>query len=245
MKPMPKLNKKGTYTEFPGVTVVAPTSTNNLQFWEAIYNFLNQNELVTEHYSLLPHASYHMTTHNLYTKEHTPTPHGWNKFIDDNLAFFETLQNQISTLLDFSPEITISGHIITDNVIQLVVEVPEMQHEKINNLAEFFNIQHLMPPVFHVTLAYQYKELDQISKNKIALDLSNQISALLPLTPPLHMYPPALTYFNDMTQFIPWDGTFNPFTQSFDKDNRFFSINNTNGPKLDVPTPLEDPSKKL
>ena len=44
MKPMPKLNKKGTYTEFPGVTVVAPTSTNNLQFWEAIYNFLNQND---------------------------------------------------------------------------------------------------------------------------------------------------------------------------------------------------------
>lgn len=111
-----KIDESGRYTYFPGVTVVSGVREVDLSFWKEIYKCIADCELSRSYYSPLPFDSYHMTTTNLFTKQ----VHGgsnWARFLRDNQSFFQRLNEALTAVHEFSPQITIEGIIISSTNI--------------------------------------------------------------------------------------------------------------------------------
>lgn len=208
---MGKINEDGKFTSFPGLSVIS--TIQDEPFWKNIFNFLQQDPLIAEHYSLLPVTSYHMTTYNLFVQNHTPEDQ-WLEFIDKNLTFFQLLHEHLLMFLNFSPSITKSTKIITKPVLQLVVDISSVQKEKIASIATFFNLTKNIAFPFHITLGYQHKALNDAEHEKIQKTLLANVRKLMLSDTVLSLNPPTLSYFNDMTAFMAWDGCINPFRTS-------------------------------
>ncbi|WP_133137619.1 DUF1868 domain-containing protein [Legionella rowbothamii] len=210
---MGKMNEHGKFTPFPGLSVISSIHSEDEPFWKNIFNFLQQDPLIAEHYSLLPLSSYHMTTYNLFVQNHTSEDQ-WLEFIDKNLTFFQLMHEHLLMFLNFSPSIIQSTKIITKPVLQLVVDISPVQKEKIVSIASFFNLSKNIAFPFHITLGYQLKELNHADQEKIEKTLWANVHKLMLPDTVLSLKPPTLSYFNDMTAFIPWDGRINPFRTS-------------------------------
>ncbi|WP_133137905.1 DUF1868 domain-containing protein [Legionella rowbothamii] len=210
---MGKINEEGKFTPFPGLSVISSIHSEDEPFWKNIFNFLQQDPLIAEHYSLLPVTSYHMTTYNLFVQNHTSEDQ-WLAFIDKNLTFFQLMHEHLLMFLNFSPSITQSTKIITKPVLQLVVDIPTAQKDKIVSIASFFNLTENIAFPFHITLGYQHKALNHTEHEKIEKTLSANVHKLMLSNTVPSLKPPTLSYFNDMTAFIPWDGRINPFRTS-------------------------------
>lgn len=58
-----KIDESGNFLKFQGVTVVASANSKvNLILWQHLHDSLSSIPIVTNHFSLLPIESYHMTT---------------------------------------------------------------------------------------------------------------------------------------------------------------------------------------
>lgn len=208
---MSKINRQGEFTPFPGVSVISSINSENVEFWQNIFNFLKQNPLITNHYSLLPVTSYHMTNYNLYVQNHTERD-SWLTFIDKNLSFFHILKEHIELFLKFSPVIQCK-RVITYPVLQIIVDILPEQKEQIEGIGAFFNLKEQIAYPFHITLGYQYKPLNESEQKQIGEELLAYLNTLSPHSV-LSLQPPTLCYFNDMTSFVPWNGSVNPFRKN-------------------------------
>lgn len=214
-----KITAKGSYSHFPGVTVIAKVQNKDLDFCKKIYACLVESELITQYYSPLPFESYHMTTNNLFTAKKDGGD-DWEAFINQNLTIFQRLHYYLKANA-FNPQITITTTIV-EGVIQLIGELPKDQIVIINAFASEFDLRDRIPSVFHITLAYQYKNIPIEALNAIKKQLTEKLKHIL-TSQPLQLNPPQLCYFNDMTAFITWDGSSSPFI----KDNQSsVSMNN-------------------
>lgn len=158
--------------------------------------------LLSEYYSFLPSSSYHMTTHNLFIEEGL-TNDEWRRQICKHekllhgLALF--VNNQI-----FQPEARLST-CETNGGLQVHLDLPKDQSSIIETIADNFNISQGLPYLWHITLAYQYKQLPpNISHDAVAATLMRVVHSVL--HDDLIVFdPPKLCYFEDMTAFYPWD----------------------------------------
>ena len=64
---MLKINGFGEFEKFKGVNVISLVKNDDV--WNNIHALLNSMTLLTDHYSVLPSASYHMTSNNFYSME--------------------------------------------------------------------------------------------------------------------------------------------------------------------------------
>lgn len=211
--PFVKIDEKGTYTRFPGFTVIASVGAEESKLWEAIYNSIANNSVVRKYYAPLPASSYHMTAMGLFTQQYDGGT-DWEGFIKAKMPFFKRLHEALHER-EFKPEISFV-EVNTSSTIHIVVSLPKEQQDIINDIAKEFDMESNVPFAFHITLAYQYEMIDEASIGEVRLELTKVRDAINTIlaakTSPLVIEPPKLTYFNDMTAFIPWDGKTSPFT---------------------------------
>lgn len=222
-KIMPKFNKidsNGNYTKFAGVTIVAPVQQSEMQEnpWLGLYNSLKKSTLLSKYYALLPYQSYHMTTCHLYTEEETEE---WLNFITSNLDFFQNLNAALKQHA-FNPEATIKM-IATAGVLQLRLTLPEDQKSTIQSIAKAFTLEKHIPYEFHITLAYEYKIIDD---EKVYQNIKKEMEEIIQpyINRKIILNAPTLCYFENMTQFMPWDAKNNPFNEKKTSKTGLLSI---------------------
>ncbi len=209
-----KINHRGEYTNYPGVTVISQIDKHQLAFWDQIHACvsgicLSESERLVDFYTPLPSESYHMTAVNLFVKDDYPDITSWEECLTSGMSFtgLETYCKNHS----FYPSI-MGLNVTVSGSIRLLITLPPLHEQLINNLAKKFDIEHKLPDVFHMTLAYQYKfcntKLQQSMKEQLKERL---VQALKPLTERLRLQPPTLCFFNTMEAYEPWDGQQNPF----------------------------------
>jgi hypothetical protein len=213
-----KIDNGGNYCHFPGVTVVANIAKNEYySMWDDIYSELKGNNLIIKYYSLLPVDSYHMTTIGLYTRREVPE--NWNDFFDKNLPFFESLSVDIEDRYHFQPKISSFDTGKASSVIYVNLSLDSEQAATNFDLAKKHNlVGHLFP--YHLTFGYQYKGFEDMSLQKAVQEeldrIVNNVKEKYQISKEnlLTLESPHLCYFHDMTKFIQWNGTFNPFQES-------------------------------
>ncbi|MCW8418659.1 DUF1868 domain-containing protein [Fluoribacter dumoffii] len=145
-----KVDQYGEYAPFPGVTVVSACYPEQKEFCEAIYKVLQSNSFITHYYSPLPADSYHMTTMSLETEQQVGDI--WDQFISTNLPHFKKIKQ---TLQKFPIYPSIERmEVFVGRCISLNVTLPKDHAAQIEETAEALNIEHTIPPIFHITLAY-------------------------------------------------------------------------------------------
>lgn len=207
-----KVNNQGHYKPYPGITVVADISDSDRAFFAELYELVKGLPDFTDFYALLPVSSYHMTTNNLFTKHEYKQ--AWKSFVDDNLPKFKDLNLK---LIDkaFQPKVKLEK-IIAKKTVKIILKLDSEHSAIISRVGQEHGVADKIPPVFHLTLGYLYKD---ISGTKLQL-FQNQLAEALPKLLEKYHYPkgrdfllqqPKLRYFNTMMEFIPWDAKSNPF----------------------------------
>jgi hypothetical protein len=213
-----KIDEQGNYLEFPGVTVIANVGNTNQHLWENIHNCLLSSPTLCAYFAPLPLKSYHMTTCNLYTKKEYPWD--WLPFMSAQLPDFQKINEQLA-LMQFNPSVFIK-QINFFPALQLMLTLPPDQEKIIQHVADKFGLQNKVPSVFHITLAYGYRGIDTEENFKA---IQSEVHKLMVLCQQydkkIVLSPPQLTFFNNMGQFIPWDGSSNPFLTQQTQANVF------------------------
>jgi len=208
-----KIDTMGKYIIFPGVTIVADTSATDQAFFEEIYAGLQRIPHLKEYYSLLPVDSYHMTTNNLYVKNHARS---WKEFEKEFKAglfkkIHETLQKD-----PIVPEVKLVS-IKAERTMAIILNAEKDQQDKIVNFGNKFKIEKFIPKPFHITLGYLYKDIpvsQQIIIREKAGELFNNLLVKYYSDKLDHVFvlrPTSLRYFNTMLEFYAWDGQNKPF----------------------------------
>ncbi|HHF7373594.1 DUF1868 domain-containing protein [Legionella bozemanae] len=203
-----KIDDQSNYLEFPGVTIIADAGQTNQKLWQDIYYFLKNTSVLCNYFSPLPYQSYHMTTCNLYTQQETPE--NWLSFISKKLTIFQKMNKR---LLELNFNISISVEAVNYfSELQLILSIPSEQQTIIQQFAEEFGLKNKIPTVFHITLAYGYREIED---EQVFKEIKNKMEELLKICQQYEqkiiLSPPKLCFFRSMEQFIPWDGAINPF----------------------------------
>lgn len=208
-----KLNKKGEYTTFPGVTVISPIDREQIDLWRQVHACISESAEVRRYYAPLPSESYHMTAVNLCIEDTFREPEqtvSWESFLTNELPFFHAIDNFCKEH-PFTPVISVLDVDVSAS-IRLVLEIPHLQEQSIAHLAKHFDIENCKPQHLHMTLAYQYQACSQKTRESLKMQLREQLIPLCNSYPnPLKLQSPTLCYFHDMQTFIPWDGVENPF----------------------------------
>ncbi len=202
-----KIDSNGKYINFPGITVIAHPQEEDFNLLKSLYIKLIESPTITNSYAPLPLNSYHMTTVNLFTKV-SDSSGSWESFIDEHLPWLEVLYHYTS-----EHPILAEGKVVglkMGGTIGLVIELKAEDKSNIVDFAKKFEISNKIPPQFHVTLGYAYKEISEVERARIKKTLRELAKDLI--GKPIRFENHRLTYFNDMTAFFPWDAKTNPFS---------------------------------
>jgi hypothetical protein len=200
-----KVNKKGRYISFPGVTAVADVTSTDRAFFDDLYSELSKIPQLTQYYALLPAKSYHMTTNNLYVKG---TRKKWAEFLTDKLAWFQKFHKDLEAKA-ISPQAALDN-IQVERVISLILTLDDEDRDKIYDFGKEFQVDNSIPSPFHITLAYLYKDIPL----RIKKDIKFKVDKIFQKLKKKHNYQnkklslglASLRYFDSMLEFIPWDG---------------------------------------
>ena len=205
-----KLDAAGNFLPFAGITVVssAVESDSNAAVLLEVYNALKASPRIVENFALLPPESYHMTAVDLCTQAET---HGdWLNFVNGKLSTFHSFHSVLQER-NITPVVTPHGAAI-GGALFLMLQVDPRQHKEIRDTARGFDVLQKVPR-FHISFGYRTKAIDGELHTELLFELQlifntafakHQLSSLT-------LAPVKLCYFDDMTKFIPWDATKNPF----------------------------------
>lgn len=197
-----KIDAEGRYTLFPGVTVICPIRDEDKPFWSLIHQILAEEKWLLRYFSLLPLDSYHMTAINLFT-EALEGGNDWGGFLSEHRSFLLRLKASLDQL-HLLPVLTIERIVVSD-VIQLYGHLPAQTRDDIVVLARQYHLEHKIPRVFHITLAYRYRKPADECLQTITHEVSGRLKSLLQRhTYTWSLKPAGLYSFNDMTAFMPW-----------------------------------------
>jgi hypothetical protein len=189
----------GSYAKFLGITIVAHTHHSNKDFWNLIHNTISNTSLITNKYIPLPVDSYHMTYYDITTQRKT---FNFGEFIKQNSTNFKKIVEDLKLFTNAKAKI---NSVVVERVIALNLEL--VDEKIIKDYEKEITFEHRNPSIFHVTLGYLRQNITIEECNKIHDFLKNNIDMMYELDFEL----PKLCYFNDMTQFIEFDGNSNPF----------------------------------
>lgn len=208
-----KVDARGEYALFPGVTVVSACYPEHKEFCETIHKALKNNPLIMQHFSPLPANSYHMTTMSLETEQQVGGI--WEQFITNNLSHYKKIKQALQKT-PITPSIE-KMKVNIGRTISLAVNLPREHVTQIEEIAKALSIEETIPKIFHITLAYSRsnKIISIEISEQLQAEITRELNEILEKTIlPLKIAEAKLCYFNDMKAFLPWDAEHNPFTQS-------------------------------
>ncbi len=88
-------------------------------------------------------------------------------------------------------------------MIQLALSVDKETVQKIQAVAKHYACEDLVPRPFHITLAYQYENLSRAEFKALSEELKTMFAKHFRRTE-ITLQSPTLCYFEDMTDFRPW-----------------------------------------
>ena len=220
-----KIYTNGKYKNFYGWTVISMVKDRTtLKF---LYNFINNDEIISKYFSALPTESYHMTILGIWNTgakllpdqikniEQNYTNRQADKIIEDDSKttnFFnpkfcinELLHKIHSRIhMNTTTKIQIIGLVYTGNTIQ--IRIRETHNlDKINSLRDDVRqtcqIERKYSK-YHITLAYQYQTLTPEDEMYLQACLQYMTNILKDCA--LEIEAPSVRYFSDMTKFIPY-----------------------------------------
>lgn len=214
MTHLQKINNKGEYTNYPGVTVISQIDKRQSAFWDQVHACVSgicfsKSERLTDFYTPLPSESYHMTAVNLFVEDDYLDKTSWEECLTSRMSFTEL--DDYCKSHSFYPTI-LRLNIAVSGSIRLLITLPPAQEKLIIDMAKEFHVKDKMPDIFHVTLGYQYKFCNAELQQSITKQLKERlVPAINSLSEQLILQPPTLCYFNTMEAYEPWDGKQNPF----------------------------------
>jgi hypothetical protein len=190
-----KIDIHGNYAPFPGYTIVSHALHPLPKALADLYNFLSSSEL-RNYYSFLPITSYHVTINPVENVR------------DEHIPLLKEEQRKLKER-DTTSVCTVEK-LIRSKGISIEVQFKEDQNPNfenhLNNVRSpelrQVNVLHPYAQSWHLTLAYQYKDIENDEvKNRLDQIIQNITSTLPPFTIPLdHM---RICHYNDMTKFTP------------------------------------------
>ena len=217
-----KINTNGEYRNFYGWTVISMVE-NDLKFIE---NFI-KNSMLKNYFSALPSSSYHMTVYNVWSNGRKLLPHQ-KDFIKKNFpaAEHKQIEAQSKTVNFFNPKgcindllyklyficeqsqivnltLNVKEVVFTGNTIQILF-VGTPSFDGVNRLRQLLTdvceVEDRMG-MYHMTLAYKYKDVDNDTTQKIMGEIDRLNVLLNGQT--VTMEKPSVYYFSDMKEFVP------------------------------------------
>ena len=191
-----KIDTEGNYLPFPGYTIVSHAIHPLPKPLADLVNYLSASEL-KNYYSFLPSASYHVTINPL------ENVHNEHKALLNEAQ--RKLNEQDTTV------ICVAEKLIRSKVILIEVQFKDDDNQTFQNLIKTVrskelqqaNILHNYALSWHLTLAYQYKDIEnneiQARLNEILENLPQ--SSTFPFELPLDHI--RICYYKDMTKFTP------------------------------------------
>lgn len=199
-----KITAQGEYINFPGVTIISPIDQTDAPFFSELFSALKGVEGVPEHYALLPVSSMHMTTNNLYT---ALSKKNWVSLIKSKTAQFVAI-NQSLKETAFRPTATID-RIVVSTTLKLAVNIPIEQDEIIRSVGRAHQIESKIPK-YHITLGYLYRSMSKEKHEELTLKVKNAFKSFIQKNgyqrKVFTLGQPALSTFNNMSSYSPWDG---------------------------------------
>ena len=221
-----KVDGTGRYLRFRGTTVVAAAEAGAAT-WVSLHATLCAMPQITDHYSLLPVDSYHLTTMSLFherspngglqvaSEQHEP-PRSWEALLEDQLDWLRRLESEGIRTESAPLEGTIAEPIV-GGVIMIAVDLGAEATARIRDQASRWGVTQRFPAAvpdpFHVTLGYMYRRPPDDGWDVLSGAVHTAMAAAVPSAQArrVRFDAPRLCYFNDMTKFIPWDASSNPF----------------------------------
>lgn len=206
-----KVDAEGNYLPFPGITVVSDIADEDLPFFESLQQRLMQVKNFSNYYSLLPLSSYHLTSLNLETK-FPNLDKDWDEFISRKLFWFRHL-NQHIVDANLSARVSLAS-IRGLTGLSIEVKVDQAFRNKTTKLAQEFDLEKKVPVFFHIGLGYLKNEISKVDHGLMLQEINKVFNNLLEekgyLQKILTLKQANLSYFPDMTAFIPWNAQNNP-----------------------------------
>lgn len=163
----------------------------------------------------------------------------WEQFVTDKLPFFRDIHLRVEQM-SFRPQISVTNF-RTRSVIQGIFEMPVEQKNMIVSLARDLGLQDEESFTPHVTFAYQYRRVERGQSE--LLDQEIRATLLRVFNEYNNSYvlaAPRLCFFNDMLEFITWNGEMNPFISVARSHDSFFG--GGNWPRLGAELPASHAS---
>ena len=215
-----KINVNGEYTPCYGWTSVLDVKTD-LKFAE---NYIKYNTIISKYFSALPCKSYHMTLYNIWSNGRRLLPHQqrclkmynekdlkeyakeYNNFFNPMKSMNELLYKLYYTVDKMSEykelNIGVKSLVYTGNNIQIQLEMKGESVEKLNSIRKkMIDICEVDDNlcIFHITLGYQYKVINQNDVDILMREL-NTLNLLLN-DYVITVGRPRICSFKDMTSF--------------------------------------------
>lgn len=191
-----KIDNQGNYLPFPGYTIVAHALHPLPKPFVDLVQYLTSSEL-KDYYSFLPIHSYHVTINPL------------ENVLSTHQSLLQEEQRRLSE--QDTRSLSTVKTLIRSKVLTLEVQFPHDQNPQFEALIQFIrspalqqaNILHKYALHWHLTLAYQYKPIE----NAQIEERLNQIMANVPLSSNTSFSIPLdhirICHYNDMTKFTP------------------------------------------
>ena len=215
-----KINVNGEYTPCYGWTSVLDIKTD-LKFAE---NYIKYNTIISKYFSVLPCKSYHMTLYNIWSNGRRLLPHQqrclkmynekdlkeyaskYNDFFNPMKSMNELLYKLYYTVDKMSDwkelKLKVQSLVYTGNNIQIQLEMKGKNIDTLNSIRKkMINICEIDDNlcVFHITLGYQYKTINQDDIEILQREL-NTLNVLL-YNYVIIVDRPRICSFKDMTSF--------------------------------------------
>jgi hypothetical protein len=191
-----KIDIQGNYLPFPGYTIVSHAIHPLPQSLTDLVNYLSSSEL-KKYCSFLPPTSYHVTINPL------------DNVLNEHKSLLEEEQHKLNG--QDTTIICTAEKLIHSKGIQIEVQFKDDENQTFQNIIKSVRSNELQQAnilpnyvrFWHLTLAYQYKDIenDEI-KTKLDQIFENiPQSSKLPFDIPLDHI--RICHFNDMTKFTP------------------------------------------
>lgn len=189
-----KINVRGDYLPYPGLTVLSMASNDSKMI--QLHQALTSSELAM-YYSFLPTASYHVTVCNLFTKDLIPD---YQTHILRLLPTLRSLDLRLGQIRNLDCQIT-SPYL--NSTIGLLIAFPKSA-TILAQMREEIQTQLGVDDrglVFHLTLAYRYRDIKPHQYIGLTRTLKYLAGEILDIDHYLQLETPGVYQFNSMESF--------------------------------------------
>ena len=208
--PQTKFDGDGNVKRFIGTTVISFVHPNDLIFLNELAAWIrNTKPLFVRHYSILPTESFHVTIKNHSVCMNETESLFYERFIS-HFEQYVAMKERCSAFPLSHLEVKASKMDFSRSTCEIFVDFDEPTSRHVEYLrSQLVQLGSREEKGFryHITLAYMFKlpeenEVKQLEQEK--KEIAEKMGQLYEIRNyKIHLGPPKLCYFNDMTKFVP------------------------------------------